>query len=199
MNHTERKCANTIVAIASSTGGPKALQTVLGGLPKDFPSPVVVVQHMPIGFTEVMAERLNNLCQMEVKEGEEGEYLMPGVIYIAKSGMHLTIKRTMAGKHILQYLDAPNREGVKPCANYLYESLAECRFDRHICVVLTGMGSDGTAGIMALKRKKECYVISQDQATSAIYGMPKKVYEAGLSDIVLPLNEISKEIIKMRG
>ena len=199
MNHTEEKCANTIVAIASSTGGPKALQKVLKDLPKDYPYPVVVVQHMPTGFTKVMASRLNDLCQMSVKEGEEGECLKPGVVYIAKSGMHLTVRKTMAGKHVLQYLDAPNRQGVKPCANYLFESLADCKFERHICVVLTGMGSDGTDGIQTLKKKKKCYVISQDEDTSAIYGMPKRVFEAGLSDIVLPLNKISQEIIKLRG
>lgn len=198
MNHSGKN-AGTIVAVASSTGGPKALQVLLSAFPKDFPYPIVVVQHMPAGFTQVMAKRLDDVCALPVKEGEENEEVRPGVVYIAKGGLHLTIERLLCGKHVIRYLDAPFREGVKPCANYMFESLADCRYERAICVVLTGMGSDGTEGIKKLKNKKTCYCIAQDQKSSTIYGMPKRVYEAGITDIVLPLDEIAEQIMKMRG
>lgn len=183
-----------IVAIASSTGGPKALQAVIPRLPAELDAPVLLVQHMPKGFTASLAERLNGLSAIGVKEAQEGDELQSGMVYVAMGGMHMNVKN-MGGKYIIHYSDEPNREGVKPCANYMYESLADSRFDKIVCVVMTGMGADGTAGIKNLKAGKKVHVISQDQDTCTVYGMPKSVVSAGLSDQVVPLEQIAQEII----
>ncbi len=183
-----------VVAIASSTGGPKALQEVIPRLPAELDAPVLLVQHMPKGFTASLAERLNELSAIRVKEAEEGEELQNGTVYIAMGGMHMNVRR-VGSRCIIHYSDEPNREGVKPCANYMYESLADSRFDKIICVVMTGMGADGTEGIKNLEATRQVHVISQNQETCTVYGMPKAVVTAGLSDQVVPLNQIAQEII----
>lgn len=184
-----------IVAIASSTGGPKALQSVIPRLPKELNAPVLVVQHMPKGFTASLAERLNSLSQISVKEAVQGEELQKGVVYLAMGGKHMNIKTSPAGRYSIYYSDEPNREGVKPCANYMYESLINSRFDEVVCVVMTGMGADGTVGIKNLEAKKKVHVIAQDQNTCTVYGMPKSIVTNGLSDQVVPLDQIAQEII----
>ena len=187
-----------IVAIASSTGGPKSLQSVIPRLPENLDAPVVLVQHMPMGFTKSMAERLDSLSSLHVKEAEEGEELKKGWVYIAKGGSHLNIVEKQ-GRTIIHYSDEPSREGVKPCANYMYESLAKCKFDEVLCVVMTGMGADGTEGITNLKSKKKVHVISQDEQSCVVYGMPRSVKRAGLSDQVVALDQIAQEIILRVG
>ncbi len=184
-----------VVAIASSTGGPKALQAVIPQLPADLDAPVLIVQHMPKGFTASFAERMNSLSAVTVKEAAEGDELREGTVYIAMGGRHLNVVTSAAGRHVIHYTDEPAREGVKPCANYMYESLADSRFDQVICVVMTGMGADGTAGIRNLEATKKVHVITQDQATSIVYGMPKSVAAAGLADQIVPLEQIAQEII----
>lgn len=187
-----------IVALASSTGGPKALQAVIPKLPANLKVPVVVVQHMPAGFTASLAERLNSLSEVSVKEAAEGDVLVPGSVYVAMGGKHLNILN-MAGKYTIHYSDEPAREGVKPCANYMYESLMDSKFDRIVCVVMTGMGADGTEGIVHLKEKKKIHVIVQEASTCAVYGMPKSAVNAGLADQVVPLEQIAQEIITNVG
>lgn len=187
-----------IVALASSTGGPKALQSVIPKLPANLKVPVVVVQHMPPGFTASLSERLNSLSEVTVKEAAEGDVLMPGNVYIAMGGKHLNILN-MAGKYTIHYSDEPAREGVKPCANYMYESLMDSRFDRIVCVVMTGMGADGTEGIQHLKEKKKIHVIVQEASTCAVYGMPKSAVNAGLADQIVPLEQIAQEVITNVG
>lgn len=182
-----------IVALASSTGGPKALQAVIPKLPANLKAPVVVVQHMPAGFTASLAERLNALSEVSVKEAAEGDVLMPGSVYVAMGGKHLNILN-MGGKYTIHYSDEPAREGVKPCANYMYESLIDSKFDRIVCVVMTGMGADGTEGIQHLKEKKKIQVIVQEASTCAVYGMPKSAVNAGLADQIVPLEQIAQEI-----
>lgn len=184
-----------IVAIASSTGGPKALQAVIPSLPAELDAPVLLVQHMPKGFTASLAERLNELSAVRVKEAQEGDELECGTVYVAMGGMHMNVKTAPGGRYTIHYSDEPSREGVKPCANYMYESLADSRFDKIVCVVMTGMGADGTEGIKNLEAKKRVHVISQDQATCTVYGMPKAVATAGLSDQVVSLEQIAQEII----
>lgn len=196
--HTVKVTGNKIVAIASSTGGPKALQAVIPKLPAALKAPVVIVQHMPPGFTASFAERLNSLSELSVKEAEEGDVLSPGVVYIAMGGKHLNI-RCSGGKHVIRYTDEPNREGVKPCANYMYESLAECKYDEVVGVVMTGMGADGTKGIMHLKDNKKMHVIAQNEDTCAVYGMPKSIVNGGLANQVVPLEQIAQEIIMNVG
>lgn len=182
-----------IVALASSTGGPKALQAVIPKLPANLKVPVVIVQHMPAGFTASLAERLNALSEVNVKEAAEGDVLMPGNVYVSMGGKHLNVQNS-GGKYTIHYSDEPSREGVKPCANYMYESLMDSKFDRIVCVVLTGMGADGTEGIQHLKAKKKIHVIVQEASTCAVYGMPKSAVNAGLADQVVPLEQIAQEI-----
>ena len=196
--HTSSVSGNKVVALASSTGGPKALQSVIPRLPKNLKAPVVVVQHMPAGFTASLAERLDSLSEIRVKEAAEGDTLEAGTVYIAKGGKHLNVQSSM-GKYTIHYTDQPNREGVKPCANYMYESLQDSRFDQVVCVVMTGMGADGTEGIKRLKTKKKIHVIAQEASTCAVYGMPKSVVTAGLSDQIVPLEQIAQEIIMNVG
>lgn len=187
-----------IVALACSTGGPRALQNLLPMLPKDMNAPMVLVQHMPAGFTESLASRLDHLSKVKVVEAAEGEVLQNGCIYIARSGVHMKLVRK--GKDtVVHYTDEPAREGVKPCANYMYESLADSDYDEIVCVVLTGMGADGTEGISHLKKKKKTFVITQNEESCVVYGMPRSVVKAGLSDEAVPLSVIAQEIILRVG
>lgn len=187
-----------IVAIASSTGGPKALHQVIPLLPANFKVPVIIVQHMPPGFTRSLAERLDDVSDVRVKEAENGEQIVPGTVYIAKGGAHLKVRNTNGNSYIM-YSDEGPREGVKPCADYMYEALIDSCYDSIICVVMTGMGADGTKGIQALKEKKSTKVIVQNKESCVVYGMPKCVEKAGLADRVVPLEQIAKEIIESVG
>ena len=187
-----------IVAIASSTGGPRALQSVIPKLPGRLDAPVVLVQHMPAGFTKSLADRLNSLGDITVTEAQEGDVLEKGHAYIAKGGMHMNIV-TERGRCHIHYSDEPTREGVKPCANYMYESLGNSPYDEVVCVVMTGMGCDGTEGITNLKKSKKTHVIAQEESTCAVYGMPRSAVQKGLSDQVVKLDAIAEEIIMNVG
>ena len=189
---------NRIVAIASSTGGPRALQAVIPKLPKNLKTPVVLVQHMPEGFTASLAERLDSLSEIKVKEAAEGDQLQPGTVYISRGGKHMHIVKN-GGKASVHYVDGPTREGVRPCANFMYESLMESDYDEICCVVMTGMGADGTEGIKNLKTRKKVHVIGQEESTCTVYGMPKAVATAGLVDQVVKLDNIAQEIIMHVG
>ena len=195
----EVKSGSKIVAIASSTGGPRALQQVISRLPGNLDGAVLLVQHMPRGFTGSLAERLNELCEIYVKEAEDGEELRKGTVYIAKGGMHMKVQHSTTGRYYIRYSDEPVRDGVKPNANYMYESLMGCGFESVICAVLTGMGADGTEGISALQKKDSTYVIAQSEETCTVYGMPGSIVKAGLADTVLPLEQIAQEIVRKVG
>lgn len=187
-----------VVALACSTGGPKSLHTVIPLLPGNLNAPVLLVQHMPAGFTQSLAERLNEVSQVHVKEAEDGEIIQKGWVYIAPGGKHLAIAKK--GKnHVVSISDAPPIGGLRPCANVMYRSLMEADYDEIICVVLTGMGSDGTDGIVKLDTKKKIYVIAQDQASSVVYGMPKVITESGLTDQVVALDGVADAITKCVG
>ena len=196
--HADKVTGNRIVAIASSTGGPKALQAVIPKLPANLKAPVVLVQHMPQGFTASLAERLDSLSEIHVKEAAEGDVLRPGTVYIAMGGKHMHVI-TAGGKHTIHYEDGPTREGVRPCANFMYESLMDSDYDTVVCVVMTGMGADGTEGVKNLKSKRKIHVIGQDQASCTVYGMPRAIALAGLVDQVVPLDDIAQEIIMNVG
>lgn len=187
-----------LVAIACSTGGPKALQELVPMLPETLAAPVVIVQHMPAGFTKSLADRLNQLSAIKVKEAEDNEVLEDGAVYIAKGGKHLTIETCGVG-HRIVFSNAPAVNGLRPCANNMYVSLENSKYQKIICVVLTGMGADGTQGIQRLNNSKLIHVIAQDAATSTIYGMPRAIIEAGMVDEIKPLNEIAEAIIKQVG
>lgn len=190
---------NKLIALACSTGGPKALQSVIPFLPKNIDAPMVLVQHMPAGFTKSMADRLNEISEVEVKEAEEGDKLEKGHVYVAPGGKHMTVKRNADGTHKIALNDMPAIGGLKPCANITYDSLTECGYDEVVCVVLTGMGADGTNGILSLCKKKPIYVISQSAETCVVYGMPKAIAEAGVVDEVVTLNDVAKTITKNVG
>ncbi|SFK81349.1 two-component system, chemotaxis family, response regulator CheB [Lachnospiraceae bacterium KH1T2] len=187
-----------IVALASSTGGPRALQQVIPFLPENLDAAVLLVQHMPKGFTKSLAERLDALSKMRVVEASEGEKVEKGTVYIAMGGRHMTAVKDGNGMKI-KYTDLPMREGVRPSANYMYESLMDSPYAEICCVVLTGMGADGTAGIRNLETKKRIYVIAQDEPTSAVYGMPKAVAQAGLVSEILPLEKIADAVTRDVG
>lgn len=190
--------AKKIVALACSTGGPKALHQVIPKLPANLAAPIVVVQHMPEGFTNSLASRLNELSALTVKEAEHGELVQKGHVYVAKGGSQLRIVKSRDG-YILSVTMEPARNGLKPCADIMYESLKDTDYEDITCVVLTGMGGDGTQGIKQLNEKNNIYVIAQDEATSTVYGMPKVIYEAGLVDEVVSLDMVAEAITKNVG
>ena len=184
-----------IVAIACSTGGPRALQKVVPYLNERLRCPVVIVQHMPEGFTKSLAERLNEQCPLPVKESINGETLMDNHVYFAKAGKHMKISR-LGNIHKIVHSDEPDREGVKPCANYMYESLANSLYQEIICVVLTGMGADGSEGLKYLEQHKNIKVIIQNKETCAVFGMPGSVKRNNIPCEEFPIEEIGNEILK---
>ncbi|KAB1437688.1 protein-glutamate methylesterase/protein-glutamine glutaminase [Candidatus Galacturonibacter soehngenii] len=190
--------SNKIVALACSTGGPKSLQSVIPLLPKDLNSAVLIVQHMPAGFTNSLAQRLDEMSKVKVKEATEGEVVTIGCVYIAPGGFHMRVVKEGANHKIKLTKEEPIG-GLRPCANILYESLTESSYDEIVCVVLTGMGADGTNGIKKLSNSKPVYVIAQDEKTCVVYGMPKTIAEAGLVDEVVPLDQVSQTITKNVG
>lgn len=190
---------NRLIALACSTGGPKALQSVIPYLPKNLDAPMVLVQHMPIGFTKSMAERLNELSEVSVSEAQEGDILEKGHVYIAPGGKHMEVVRSANGSHRIALNDMPAIGGLRPCANITYDSLSKTGYDEIVCVVLTGMGADGTNGILSLGRCKPIYVIAQDAASCVVYGMPKAIAEAGVVDEVVTLKDVAKTITKNVG
>ena len=191
--------ANKLVALACSTGGPKALHSVLPNLPAHMDAGILIVQHMPAGFTKSLADRLNELSQITVKEAEDGDILRKGTAYIAKGGYQMRLKKQEDQTYRIRITQEPARHGLLPCADIMYESLIDTNFDQITCVVLTGMGGDGTAGIKKLSKKQNIYVIAQNEETSVVYGMPKVIKDAGLVDEVVALNEVSNAIIKNVG
>ncbi len=192
------KEAKKLVALACSTGGPRALQQVIPKLPKNLDAPMLLVQHMPKGFTNSLAQRLDELSQIKVKEAAHGDIIEKGTVYIAPGGNQMRLIRK-GGKYQIALSDEPPRNGLRPCADIMYESLVNTDFDDITCVVLTGMGGDGTLGIKQLNEKRNIYVIAQNEATSTVYGMPKVVAEAGLVDQVEPLEDVAAAITKNVG
>lgn len=190
--------SDCIVVIACSTGGPKALHKIVPRLPKDFPVPVLIVQHMADWMTGPFSKRLNDVSEITVKEAAHGEALQPGTAYVAKGGLHLTVAWNESGSTVFLD-DSMPIDSLKPSADKLFESLVDGPYDKIICVVLTGMGQDGTVGIKKLSESKNTYVIAQDEASCTVYGMPKAVYQNGLANVVCDLNEIAEQIIRKVG
>ncbi len=174
-----------VVAIGTSTGGPVALQEVLRKLPRAFKLPMVLIQHMPATFTPAFAERLNSICQIEVREAMDGDYLKPGVALLAPGGQQM-----MVGKRgIIKILKGDDRLHYKPSVDVTFGSTANVFGDQVLAIVLTGMGADGRDGARLLKRGGAT-VWAQDEASSTIYGMPMAVAKAGLADEILALKDI---------
>ena len=183
------------VAIGASTGGPKALDHLLSSLPASLPAPVLVVQHMPPGFTRSFAERLNRRSPLLVKEAEEGDVVLPGRAYVAPGDHHMLVEKR-AGREIIRLDKSPRVKGLRPSADVTMRSVADIYGAGSIGVILTGMGSDGTEGLKAIKERGGV-TIAQDRATSIIYGMPRAAVESGCVDKVLPLDKIPGEIVRL--
>ncbi|MFV0464739.1 MAG: chemotaxis-specific protein-glutamate methyltransferase CheB [Lachnospiraceae bacterium] len=188
-----------LVALACSTGGPKALAEMIPMLPGNLNAPIVLVQHMPAGFTKSMADRLDEKSKIRVKEAEDGEVLQNGCVYVAPGGKHLEIIKNVNGQHKVQLNSLPPIGGLRPCANITYDSLCTTDYHEIVCVILTGMGADGTNGILTLERKKPVYVIAQDAQSCVVYGMPKAIYEAGVVDEVVSISNVAKAITTRVG
>lgn len=193
-----KKDANKLVALACSTGGPKALQELIPLLPKNLDASFLLVQHMPEGFTYSLAQRLNEMSELVVKEAIDGEEVLKGHVYIAKGGYQMRVRKERE-KHYLSVTLEAARGGLKPCADILYESLVDSNYDEIICTILTGMGGDGTQGIKKLNENNNIYVIAQDEETSTVYGMPKVIAESGLVDEVVPLKKVAEAITNHVG
>ncbi|MFN3479057.1 MAG: chemotaxis response regulator protein-glutamate methylesterase [Thermodesulfovibrionales bacterium] len=183
-----------LVAIGTSTGGPKALQEIIPKLPKDFPTPIVIAQHMPPNFTGPFAERLNQQSQITVKEAEEGEPIKQGIAYVAPGRGHMRVKRVRGIETILSISENKDEFIYRPSVDALMLSVAEFFPGRSLGVILTGMGNDGLKGLIELK-KTGGRVFAQNEETCVVYGMPKAVVDAGIADKVLPVEEMAGEII----
>lgn len=186
---------NKLVCIGTSTGGPRALQQVLTSLPEDFGAPILIVQHMPKGFTKSLAARLDSLSKIRVKEAEDGEIVKNGTAYIAPGGYHLTVT-----KHKLSLLikldQSPPRRGHRPSVDVMFESISRLDDYERIAVIMTGMGSDGTAGLKYLKEAGNTVVIAESEETAVIFGMPKSAINANVVDNVVNLDNIAETIMK---
>ena len=182
-----------LVAIGVSTGGPPAVQKVLSILPKDFPAGILIAQHMPAAFTGPFAKRLDSVCQITVKEAEDGERLQHGVAYVAPGGKHLRIDQKVSRIDI-RVVEEPREALYKPSATVLFDSVAAGVGRRGLGVVLTGMGSDGLDGMKTLKAKGG-RALAQSDSTCVVYGMPKAIVDAGLADEIVDIDEMGEAIL----
>lgn len=183
-----------VVAIGASTGGPNALAEVFSRFPKDFPVPIVVVQHMPPMFTRLLAERLSAQFALPVKEGASGAVIQPGQAWIAPGDYHMIVVRNGPQVRLLLHQDAL-KNSCRPAVDVLFRSVAQTFGPTALAVILTGMGQDGLRGCEAI-REAGGQVLVQDEATSVVWGMPGNVARAGLADGVLPLSMIADEVIR---
>ena len=181
------KTTDTIIAIGASTGGTEALRSILEVLPPNTP-PIIITQHMPERFTKHFADQLNQLCQIRVKEAEEGDTVIPGQAIIAPGSYHMELKRSGARYHVHINQDPPvNRH--RPSVDVMFHSVAQSAGSNSLGVILTGMGNDGAAGLLEMK-KAGAYTMAQDEDSCVVFGMPKEAIKAGGVDKILPLGEI---------
>lgn len=189
-----RRGAYDIVVIGVSTGGPQALKLVIPQLPPDFPVPVAMVLHMPVGYTEMYARKLNEIARLRVVEAGEGETVEPGTVFLAPAGRHLSFRREGGSvrTHLdIRPLDTPHR----PSVDALFQSAAEVYGERVLGVVMTGMGSDGRDGAAWIKARGGG-ILTEAEESCIVYGMPRSVVEAGLSDSSVPLERIAAAIME---
>jgi two-component system, chemotaxis family, protein-glutamate methylesterase/glutaminase len=180
------------VVLGISTGGPFALLQIIPKLPNDFPLGIAVVQHMPPHFTKSMAERLDGLSEVTVKEAEEGDVLTPGTVLVAPGGKHLTFRST-GGKLVAQIGAEPSTTLYRPCADVMMRSAVAASHGPLLGVIMTGMGKDGLEGLKEIKQKGGV-VVAQNEETCVVYGMPKAAVDEGLADLVLPLEDIPQAL-----
>jgi two-component system chemotaxis response regulator CheB len=190
-----RKHKTEIVVFGISTGGPQALKQILPQLPSNFPVPVAVVLHMPVGYTKLYANKLDEICPLRVVEAQEGEPIQAGTIILAQAGRHLSLVRNR--HNVTAHLDArPFDTPHRPAVDVLFRSAAEVYGEGVLGVVMTGMGSDGKEGSAWVKARGG-RVLTEAEESCVVYGMPRSVVEAGLSDLSAPLDKITQTIMAM--
>lgn len=185
-----------IVAIGTSTGGPKALQDVIPLIPKSAPAAYLIVQHMPPMFTKNFADRLNMLSEISVKEAEDGDLIKQGHAYVAPGGYHMVIEGKKENNLKIKLTRDTPYFGLRPSVDVMMNSLSKTGIKNVIGVIMTGMGKDGREGLINLKKSNNGFIISQDENSCVVYGMPKAAFEANVVDVVVPLTEITSEIMK---
>lgn len=183
------------VVLGISTGGPQALRYLLPQFPADFPVPIAIVLHMPVGYTALFAEKLDEVCQIKVVEAKEGEVMRPGLAILAQAGRHLSFRRDDQGNVVTQLSVHPLDKIHRPSADVLFQSAAEIYRDRLLGVIMTGMGDDGKEGCGWIKAQGGT-VLTEAEKSCIIYGMPRSVVEAGLSDAAIPLDRMAHEIFQ---
>ncbi len=183
-----------IVAIGSSTGGPKALQMIIANIPEDFPVPILIAQHMPSAFTGPFAQRLNQISALEVKEAEDGESIKKGMVFIAPGGRHMGVKRKKITETSIEISPDNGTYIYKPSADYLMLSTTGIFSGQVLGVILTGLGNDGTEGMKEIKNRGGRTIVESEESC-VVYGMPKSVVKAGVADKIVKLEEIAGEII----
>lgn len=189
--------SRNLIAIGASTGGTEAVLAIVRNFPADTPG-VVVTQHMPPGFTRMYAERLDAICPMQVKEAENGEIVRQGVIYIAPGGLQMRVMKDIGHSYHLSVQQGERVNGHAPSVDVLFHSVALSAGSLAVGVILTGMGADGAAGLLEMK-KKGAYTIGQDEKTCIVYGMPREAYHMGAVTKQLPLERIAQEVLKNLG
>ncbi|WP_273325053.1 protein-glutamate methylesterase/protein-glutamine glutaminase [Vallitalea guaymasensis] len=201
-NQTRKKgclCKNKIVAIGCSTGGPRALQYVLPYLPSNLDAGIIIVQHMPAGFTKSLADRLNQLSDIHIKEAEDGDVIENGTAYIAPGNYHMKVIQDSNCKMIIRLSKDEPLRGHRPAVDVMMNSLVDVNIKDLTGVIMTGMGSDGTEGLDNLKKSHKIHIIAQNEETCVVYGMPKAVVAKGIADEIVPLESISDSILKKVG
>ncbi|MDR0331226.1 MAG: chemotaxis response regulator protein-glutamate methylesterase [Chitinispirillales bacterium] len=188
------KTTNKIIAIGASTGGTEAIKDVIESFPAGAPG-TVIVQHMPEYFTKSFAERLNSVCEIEVKEAENGDRVIPGRALLAPGNKHMVLKRSGA-QYLVEVKDGPLVFHQRPAVEVLFNSVAMYAGANAVGMILTGMGKDGAKGLLAMK-ESGAYTIVQDEASSVVWGMPGEAFKVGAATIVLPLKKIAAEALKM--
>jgi two-component system chemotaxis response regulator CheB len=184
-----------IIVIGVSTGGPQALRQLIPSFPADFPVPIVMVLHMPVGYTEMYAERLNEASSLRVTEAREGDVIRPGTALLAQAGRHLTFHRI--DRQVTAHLDlAPVDTAHRPSVDVLFRSAADVYGERALGIVMTGMGEDGLLGAAHIKARGG-RIITEAESSCVVYGMPRAVAEAGLSDRVVPLQDLASTVLEM--
>lgn len=185
-----------IVLIGTSTGGPRALQEVITKIPKNIQAPILIVQHMPAGFTKSLANRLNQLSEITVKEAEQGDILHNGIAYIAPGGYHLKLRKVGTSFGIVLDQTEPPRSGHRPSVDVMFEDVSQYNDFDKIAVIMTGMGYDGAAGLKQLKKTGNVMAIAESADTCIVYGMPKAAVETQLVDEVADVDDIAQSIMK---
>jgi two-component system chemotaxis response regulator CheB len=183
-----------LVVLGTSTGGPKALQEILPELPGDLPVGILVVQHMPPGYTAAFAERLNGLCRLSVREAKQGEMVEAGTVYVAPAGQHTTIFSNRLHQPLISLSDMPSDTVHKPSVDVTMLSVADLFGEYALGIILTGMGCDGLAGMTAI-RDAGGITIGQNEATCAVYGMPRACADRGILQKVVPLSQVPQQIL----